>query len=143
MDANAATDQPLDKDAVEPPQPLDRRRREMHPERISVGDKVYERNDIAAEKLGDTFVLRVDDVHRERWSSDCERQGVVLLRDAREKARRVNAALSSKADEAARGLLLERRRHHVQWVVKRSDELLEPKRHPTLQTLDLRNPFAC
>jgi hypothetical protein len=43
MDSNAETNQPMDK-----------RRREMHPERITVGSKIYERNDIAAARLGET-----------------------------------------------------------------------------------------
>ena len=41
--SNAETDQPLDK-----------RRREMHPERITVGNAIYERNDIAAARFGET-----------------------------------------------------------------------------------------
>ena len=34
--------------------PIDKRRRETRPERIVVGDKVYERNDVTAERLGET-----------------------------------------------------------------------------------------
>jgi hypothetical protein len=34
------------------PKPLDPRRREAHPERITVGDEVFERNDVRARNLG-------------------------------------------------------------------------------------------
>lgn len=43
MDSNAETAQPLDK-----------RRRELHPERITVGSTVFERNDITAARFGET-----------------------------------------------------------------------------------------
>ena len=39
---------------AETDQPLDKRRREMHPERITVGDTIYERNDITAARFGET-----------------------------------------------------------------------------------------
>ncbi len=35
-------------------QPLDKRRRDTRPERITVGDTVFERNDIVAAHLGET-----------------------------------------------------------------------------------------
>jgi hypothetical protein len=35
-------------------QSTDKRCRSVHPERITVGDKVYERNDVVAERLGET-----------------------------------------------------------------------------------------
>ena len=35
-------------------QPLDKRRREAHPERITVGSTTFERNDITAARLGET-----------------------------------------------------------------------------------------
>ena len=35
-------------------QPIDKRRRDAHPETITIGDKVYVRNDIAAAKIGET-----------------------------------------------------------------------------------------
>lgn len=43
MDSNTETDQPLDK-----------RRREMHPERITVGSTIFERNDVTAARFGVT-----------------------------------------------------------------------------------------
>jgi hypothetical protein len=43
MDSNAKTEQPLDK-----------RCREMHPERISAGNTIFERNDITAARYGVT-----------------------------------------------------------------------------------------
>ena len=43
MDSNAETEQPIDK-----------RRREAHPERITVSSTTFERNDITAERLGET-----------------------------------------------------------------------------------------
>jgi hypothetical protein len=39
---------------VEADQPLDKRRRELHPDRITVGSTVYERNDVTAARLGET-----------------------------------------------------------------------------------------
>ena len=44
MDSNAETEQ----------QPLDKRCREMHPERITVGSTVFERNDVTAARFGET-----------------------------------------------------------------------------------------
>src|SRR5215211_3290210 len=46
-------DVPVDTDA-ETDQPLDKRRRELHPERIAVGDMVFERNDVVAKRFGET-----------------------------------------------------------------------------------------
>ena len=43
MESNAETDQPIDK-----------RRRERHPERIVVGSKTFERNDVTAARFGET-----------------------------------------------------------------------------------------
>jgi hypothetical protein len=39
---------------AETDQPLDKRRRELHPERITVGSTIFERNDVTAARLGET-----------------------------------------------------------------------------------------
>ena len=42
----------MDNTAAE--QPTDKRRRETHPEKITAGDIIYERNDVTAKRYGET-----------------------------------------------------------------------------------------
>jgi len=39
-------------DNTAPDRPLDKRRKELRPERINVGDEIFERNDITAKRYG-------------------------------------------------------------------------------------------
>jgi hypothetical protein len=80
---------------------------------------------LAAEEVGNVPVFVFDDVHRERRGASCDAERVVLLRDAREKPRRVNAALCGEADEAARRLVFARGRDDIQWILERRDEPLK------------------
>jgi hypothetical protein len=80
---------------------------------------------LSAEELGDALVLLFDDVNRETGGSACQQQSVVLLRDAGQEARRVDAALRGEADEAPRRFVPHGRRDDIERVIEGRNESLE------------------
>ena len=80
---------------------------------------------LAAEQLGQLRLLLGDEVHAEQLGALRDAVGAVLVREADEEARRVDARLGGEADQAAGALAVRARRDDEHRVVEVADERVE------------------
>lgn len=77
------------------------------------GELVYDIASFSAKELRDVLVPVLDDMYGNYGRLARKRKRMVFLRDAGEKARRMNTALRGKADQAAGWFVLHGCRDHV------------------------------
>lgn len=84
---------------------------------------------LAPEQLHESSRVGRDEMHGERLALAGDAEGVVLLGDADEEARGLDAALRGETDQAAGALIRVRGGHDEHRVVERAGQLVEGLLH--------------